>query len=111
MDIGQTGEAGNLVPKHVVEVQNQGRVIAPHQSMEESTVLVLTRNHIDAICHPVQKVTRYDILKPKLLKAIFIVNLLCFLVTKEGVKKKIILENSIRVGGWGHYRTNFPFFF
>ena len=54
MDIGQSGEAGNLVPKHVVEVQSQGRVIAPHQSMEERTVVVLTRKIRNAICNPVQ---------------------------------------------------------
>ena len=53
MDIGQTGEAGNLVPKLVVEAQSQGSVSVPHQSMEERHVKVVTRKRKDAMHNPV----------------------------------------------------------
>ena len=53
MDIGQSGEAGNLVPKLVVEVHSQGSVFVPHQSMEERTVKALPRKKQDAIHNPV----------------------------------------------------------
>ena len=61
MDFGQTGEIGNLVLKLVVEAKSQGSVIVPHQSMAERRAEVVTRKKQDAICNPVQKVSRPDI--------------------------------------------------
>ena len=35
---------------------------------------------------------------------------ICNIVLREGFKKKKITENSVKVGGWGQHRTNFPLF-
>ena len=54
MDIGLTGEAGDLVAELVVEVQSQGRVIATQHGMEERPVEDLAMKTQDAIHNPVQ---------------------------------------------------------